>query len=89
MLGINPYLLCHRLFVNPSTCSMSQKKRKLREKKQVAVREEMNKLLFVHFYGTRPGYPMWLWLKRLAKNGECARTTFDLNKACPKIPYQA
>jgi len=49
MLGIHPGIICHKLAIIPQAKPISQKKRKMREERRKAVREEVDKLLHANF----------------------------------------
>ncbi|XP_077242376.1 uncharacterized protein LOC143882870 [Tasmannia lanceolata] len=90
MPGINPEVSSHRLGVDPTCRPVKQKKRHFALERQMAIREEVERLLRADFI-REIQYPDWLANVVLVKkaNGKwrtCVDFT-DLNKACPKDSY--
>ncbi|XP_059436758.1 uncharacterized protein LOC132169816 [Corylus avellana] len=90
MLGIDPEDILHQLNVDPSVKPMKQKRRKFAPERNVAIPEEVEKLLKARFI-EEVYYPDWLANVVLVKksNGKwrmCVDFT-DLNKACPKDSF--
>ncbi|XP_059436572.1 uncharacterized protein LOC132169571 [Corylus avellana] len=87
MLGISPEDILHQLIVDPSVKPVKQKRRKFAPEWNMAIVEEVEKLLRARFI-EEVNYPDWLAKVVLVKksNGKwrmCVDFT-DLNKACPK-----
>jgi len=88
--GIDPEVICHKLSVCREARPISQKRRKLGEKRRKAAIEETEKLMQAGFI-REAQYTTWLSNVVLVKkpNGKwrmCTNYT-DLNKACPKDTY--
>ncbi|RDX59024.1 hypothetical protein CR513_61924, partial [Mucuna pruriens] len=90
MLIIDPNFLCHRLALYAEVRSLSQKKRKIRGDRKVAMEHEKTKLKKVGFI-REVNYTTWLFnMVFVKKNNEKWRMYVnytDLNKACPKESY--
>ncbi|RDX90076.1 Retrovirus-related Pol polyprotein from transposon 17.6, partial [Mucuna pruriens] len=90
MLGVDPSFMCHQLSIDEQAKPVAQKKRKQREEKREAVREETRKLLSAGFV-REVQYPTWLANIVMVRksNGKWRMCTdyTDLNKACPKDSY--
>ncbi|RDY01387.1 Retrovirus-related Pol polyprotein from transposon 17.6, partial [Mucuna pruriens] len=91
MLSINPSYISHRLSIGKGVMPVAQKRRKQGEERRKAAREETNRLLTASFI-REVQYPTWLANVVMVKkpNGRWRMCTdyTDLNKACPKDPYQ-
>lgn len=90
MSGIDPSILTHRMNVDPSHQLVKQKGRSFALVRNLAISEEVEKLLQAGFIW-EVDYPDWLANVVLVKkaNGKwkmCIEFT-DLNKACPKDSY--
>ncbi|XP_068497948.1 uncharacterized protein [Phaseolus vulgaris] len=88
--GIDPEVMCHKLFVCREAKPVSQKRRKLGEERRQAAIEETQKLIQAGFI-QEAKYTTWLSNVVLVKkpNGQWRMCTdyTDLNKACPKDTY--
>ncbi|XP_050238281.1 uncharacterized protein LOC126687768 [Mercurialis annua] len=85
--GVDPKIISHKLNVDAKCKPVKQKKRTFSLEKQIAIRDEVEKLLKAGFI-RKVDYPEWLANVVLIKksNGRwrlCIDFT-DLNKACPK-----
>ena len=90
MLGIDPSVISHHLNVCPSTKPVRQKKRVFALEREIAIKEEVQKLTGANFI-QEVHYPDWLANVVMVKkaNGKwrmCVDFT-DLNKAYPKDSY--
>ena len=90
MPGIDPSVIVHRLNVNPTSSPIRQKKRVFAQKRDIAIAEEVRKLLEADFI-REVYYPDWLANVVMVKkaNGKwriCIDFT-DFNRACPKGSY--
>jgi hypothetical protein len=90
MLGIDPEDIIHCLNTSPEVNSVKQKRRKFAPERNLAIAEEVKKLLKARFI-RKVYYPDWLANVVLVKksNGKwrmCIDFT-DLNKACPKDSF--
>ena len=90
MLGIDPLVIVNRLNVNPASSPIRQKKRVFAQKRDIAIAEEVRKLLEADFI-REVYYPDWLANVVMVKkaNGKwriCIDFT-DFNRACPKGSY--
>ena len=90
MPGIDPNVISHRLNVCPSTKLVRQKKRVFAPEREIAIKEEVQKLTGANFI-REVYYPNWLANVVMVKkaNGKwriCVDFT-DLNKAYPKDSY--
>ena len=90
MSGIDPSVIVHRLNVNPDSSPVRQKKRVFAQELDIAVAEEVRKLLEAGFI-REVYYPDWLAnmvmvRKNSGKWRMCVDFT-DLNRACSKDSY--
>jgi hypothetical protein len=90
MPGIDPSIIVHKLNVDPNHCPVKQRRRAFAAEQNIAVAEEVEKLLKAGFI-REVDYPEWLANVVLVKksNGKwrmCIDFT-DLNKACPKDSF--
>ena len=90
MPGIDPSVIVHRLYVNPASLPIQQKKRVFAQERDKAVAEEVRKLLEAGFI-REVYYPDWLTNVVMVKknNGKwrmCIDFT-DLNRVCLKDSY--
>jgi hypothetical protein len=90
LTGVSRDIIEHKLQVKPSTKPKKQKLHKMSDKKVVAVKAEVQKLLDVGFI-CEVQYPSWLANVVMVKknNGKwrmCTNFT-NLNKCCPKDDF--
>ncbi|KAI0510524.1 hypothetical protein KFK09_011128 [Dendrobium nobile] len=90
MPGINPEIIMHSLKINPPCKPVIQKKRNFALERQLAIEQEVDKLLKARFI-REVHYPSWLANVVMVRktNGTwrmCVDYT-DLNKACPKDSF--
>ncbi|CAA0840982.1 Unknown protein, partial [Striga hermonthica] len=90
MKGIDPKVACHRLNIDKTVKPVIQKRRKLGPDRQLALEEEVNKLVDNKFV-KETKYPTWVSNPVLVKKASGAWRLCidfsDLNKACPKDSY--
>uniref|UniRef100_A0A2N9IAH4 Uncharacterized protein n=1 Tax=Fagus sylvatica TaxID=28930 RepID=A0A2N9IAH4_FAGSY len=90
MPGINPAIISHKLNVDPSLRLVKQKRRVFAPERNIAIMEEVDKLLAANFI-REVFYPDWLANVVMVKKSTgkwrmCVDLT-DLNKACPKDSF--
>uniref|UniRef100_A0A2N9IZQ4 RNase H type-1 domain-containing protein n=1 Tax=Fagus sylvatica TaxID=28930 RepID=A0A2N9IZQ4_FAGSY len=90
MPGINPSIISHKLYVDPSLRPVKQKRRVFAPERNNAIMEEVDKLLAANFI-REVFYPDWLAnvvmvKKNTGKWRMCVDFT-DLNRACPKDSF--
>nr|KYP60941.1 Retrovirus-related Pol polyprotein from transposon 17.6 [Cajanus cajan] len=90
MPGIDPKVMCHKLSICAEARPVSQRKRKMRMERKLAVETEVAKLLEAGFI-REVHYTTWLAnVVMVKKPNEKWRMCIDytnLNKACPKDAY--
>jgi ribonuclease HI len=90
MPGISTKVVAHQLNVNPSFQPVKQKRRVFAPERNVAVTEEVDKLLRAGFI-REVYYPEWLanvvMVKKATGKWRMCVDFTDLNKACPKDSY--
>nr|KYP63265.1 Retrovirus-related Pol polyprotein from transposon 297 family [Cajanus cajan] len=90
MPGIDPKVMCHKLFVFREAKPIAQRKRKMGTERKLAVENEVAKLLEAKFI-REIQYTTWLANVVMVKkpNGKWRMCTdyTNLNKACPKDAY--
>ncbi|XP_050233028.1 uncharacterized protein LOC126681528 [Mercurialis annua] len=88
--GVDPRIISHKLNVDAKCKPVKQKKRTFSLEKQIAIRDEVEKLLKAGFIRI-VNYPEWLANVVLIKksNGKCRLCIdfTDLNNACPKDSF--
>ncbi|KAM1746787.1 hypothetical protein ACFX11_013386 [Malus domestica] len=91
MPNIDPEVACHKLYVDPTTKQVIQKRRHFALERVVIIEVEIDKLLEAGFI-EEVAHSAWLAnvvLVMKKENGKlrvCVDYT-DFNKACPKDPY--
>ncbi|KAM2783892.1 hypothetical protein COP1_013330 [Malus domestica] len=91
MPDIDPEVACHKLYVDPTTKQVIQKRRHFALERVVIIEVEIDKLLEAGFI-EEVAHSAWLAnvvLVMKKENGKwrvCVDYT-DFNKACPKDPY--
>ncbi|XP_059436632.1 uncharacterized protein LOC132169649 [Corylus avellana] len=90
MPGIDPKDIVHHLNINPEVKPVKQKRRKFAPNRNMAIAEEVDKLLKAQFI-EEAHYPDWLSNVVIVKKSSgkwrmCVDFT-DLNKACPKDSF--
>ncbi|XP_065623514.1 uncharacterized protein LOC136064949 [Quercus suber] len=90
MPGIDPSVMVHKLNVKPATPPVRQKKRVFAHERDLAIAEEVRKLLEAGFI-REVYYPEWLanvvMVKKASGKWRMCVDFTDLNKACPKDSY--
>ncbi|KAI0492486.1 hypothetical protein KFK09_026759 [Dendrobium nobile] len=90
MPGINPEIIMHSLKINPACKPVIQKKRNFALERQLAIEQEVDKLLKSRFI-REVHYPSWLanvvMVRKINGTWRMCVDYTDLNKACPKDSF--
>ena len=90
MSGIDPSVISHHLNVCLSTKPVRQKKKMFTLEREIAIKEEIQKLTAANFI-RKVYYPDWLANVVMVKNANGKWRMYvdfiDINKTCPKDSY--
>ncbi|KAI0519455.1 hypothetical protein KFK09_006903 [Dendrobium nobile] len=90
MPSINPEVIMHSLKINPACKPVIQKKRNFALERQLAIEQEVDKLLKARFI-REVHYPTWLanvvMVRKTSGAWRMCMDYTDLNKACPKDSF--